>query len=141
MMKVCSEWLWLIFVTFFDGLGPKMNHFGGPQTSPFSGRSSLRGPRFEYKVRHSGKMWIQSLPDSPNGSKLAPHLIQNSTLRAKVLSRTRRRESADPFRGHQAWGMLSSPLSPFLAGLSFPPVVLPMGSQKQTFGGSPAGSC
>ena len=40
---------------FFDSLGLKITNFGGPQTSPFSTRNSLKGPCFKYKVRHSGK--------------------------------------------------------------------------------------
>ena len=76
-MKVCSEWLWLIFVTFFDSLDPKMDHFGDPQTSPFSARNSLRGLGLERKVHQTRRKLVQSLPDWPNGSKIAPNLCQN----------------------------------------------------------------
>ena len=63
LMKVCSEWLWLMFVTFFDSLDPKMDHFGDPQTSPFSAQNSLRGPGLERKVHQTRRKLVQSLPD------------------------------------------------------------------------------
>ena len=43
MMKVCSEWLWLILVTCFDSLDPKIDYFGDPQTMNLSHLSALSG--------------------------------------------------------------------------------------------------